>query len=267
MRCVLLSDLHVSRRPGARDNRALARIVAHLRRAYPVDARPQVILSGDVTNNGSEAEFEAALELLAPLRDAGFPIVACPGNHDVGPLGNSFAASSRVYFQQYVVGELMGVAAAKTASDVMDDLYPLVTPVDGGLLIGLDSAHQEDFLAAGRIGEAQLAKLRERLSERAPGTTTLVYVHHHPFLWGPQMAMIDADRLMEVLRDQVDVLCFGHKHSWGRWTDRDGIRLILASGKATKRERRPRRYEYWEVTVQTGSVSWSRRKVSPRGPC
>jgi 3',5'-cyclic AMP phosphodiesterase CpdA len=265
MRCVLLSDIHVGRRRGDRDNLALKRIVRHLCGAYPVDARPQVILSGDVTNNGSEAEFANALEILAPLRDAGFPIVACPGNHDVGPLGNSFAASSRVYFQQYVVGELMGVAAAKTASDVMDDLYPRVTPVDGGLLIGLDSAHQEDFLAAGRIGEAQLAKLRTILRERAPGTTTLVYVHHHPFLWGPQMAMVDADALMDALRDQVDVLCFGHKHRWGRWMNRAGIRLVLASGKATKLRRRPRRHEYWEVTVKPGSVSWSRRKVSPRG--
>lgn len=50
-----------------------------------------VILSGDLTLNGSRESHEELIGLLSPLRDAGIPVLVIPGNHDC--TGSAFAFS------------------------------------------------------------------------------------------------------------------------------------------------------------------------------
>lgn len=254
---IQLSDLHVSRRKAAAENRRLQRIVGWLRKRYAAN-RPHVILSGDITNNGSEVEYHNAVEILAPLRDDGFPLVTCPGNHDVGPAGNSFSIAARVYFQQYMLGKLMGIDAATTASHVLDEYYPMVTQLDDAVLIGLDSAHQEDHLASGRVGAKQRAALCAELAQVPAGKRTLIYVHHHPFVHGRAMRMIDGKELLDDLAGKVDVLCFGHKHKWKTWVNEHNIPIVGASGKTTKRV--PHKgFRFFEFKVGGGAPSVAKR--------
>lgn len=264
VRCILLSDLHVHRRPGAGENRTLERVVTHLRQRYGGEGtRPHVVITGDLTDNGSEAEYHRAVSLLRPLVDDGFTLTACPGNHDAGLKGNSFMTSARVDFQRHVLGELLGIERARTASDRMNELFPLVVQGPDAVLVGLDTANDEGMLASGRIGARQLEMLRELVAERDRSKGLLVFLHHHPFDTRRSMRVEDADALLDVLDGQADVLCFGHRHEWGRWTSYRNIGVVLASGKTTKQERR-RGPWFWDVTVGEGAPTWARRVVPRR---
>lgn len=257
-----LSDLHVRRRTNARENKRLRKIVGWIRRRY-ANARPHVILSGDITHNGTEAEYENAVEILSPLRADGFSIVSCPGNHDVGPLGNSFSTAARVYFQQYILGELMGIAEARTASDILDQYYPMVTPLPDAVMVGLDSAHREDYLASGRLGTAQIAKLKTALAEIPDTKRVLVYVHHHPFIRGRMMRIIDGDALLNAIGGKADLLCFGHRHTWEFWRDHHGVSVICASGKTTK-PIRGKGLRFYEFEIGEAVPRVHKRIVPPR---
>ncbi|ASO21765.1 3',5'-cyclic AMP phosphodiesterase CpdA [Actinoalloteichus hoggarensis] len=69
-----LSDLHVDETDRAA--RRVRRVMDHLRSLpRPVDA---VLVTGDVTERGTEAEYARAAELL----HAAVPVLLCPGNHD-----------------------------------------------------------------------------------------------------------------------------------------------------------------------------------------
>jgi 3',5'-cyclic AMP phosphodiesterase CpdA len=100
MRIAHITDIHVERRPSLAElgNKRLAGAVnlyllgrsahftpaaqAALVRAVEAKAPDLVLCTGDLTATATEAEFEAAAELVAPLR-ARFPWLAIPGNHDV----------------------------------------------------------------------------------------------------------------------------------------------------------------------------------------
>lgn len=263
MRCVVLSDLHVHRRPKAGENLTLQRVVAHLRQHYARGTRPHVIITGDLTDNGAEEEYHRVVALLRPLVEDGFTLAPCPGNHDAGLKGNSFMTSARVDFQRHVLGELMGIARARSSSDRMDELYPLVTRGSDAVLVGLDTANREGMLASGRVGRHQLERLREIVAEHDPDKGLLVYLHHHPFERRRSMRVEDADALLDALDGRADALCFGHRHEWGKWPGYRNIGVVLASGKSTKHKRR-RGPWYWEVTVGGGAPRWARRSVPRR---
>lgn len=49
-----------------------------------VEAHPTVlILAGDLTFNGAKISHEAFAQKIAPIEQAGIPIIAIPGNHDL----------------------------------------------------------------------------------------------------------------------------------------------------------------------------------------
>lgn len=263
VRCIVLSDLHVHRKPEAGENRTLERLVAHLRQRFAAETRPHVVITGDLTDNGAEDEYHRVVALLRPLVEDGFVLTACPGNHDVGLKGNSFMTSARIDFQRHVLGELLGMARARSSSDRMAELYPLVTQGSDAVLVGLDTANDEGMLASGRIGRRQLELLREIVSERDRGKGLLVFLHHHPFDRRRSMRVEDAEAMLDLLDGQADVLCFGHRHVWGKWPGYRNIGVVLASGKSTKQERR-RGPWYWEVTVGRGAPQWARRLLPRR---
>lgn len=82
-----LTDIHLTSKNlpcaegGAGGNDALARLVPHL-----VDLNPPFgFLTGDITDHGDADEWNAAAELLAPLRAKGCRLLLVPGNHDLLP--------------------------------------------------------------------------------------------------------------------------------------------------------------------------------------
>ena len=72
-----ISDLHLD--GSERATRRADRVMDHLRALpRPVDA---LLVTGDIADHGTEAEYEEAVRILT----APFPVLTCPGNHDVRP--------------------------------------------------------------------------------------------------------------------------------------------------------------------------------------
>lgn len=100
MRIAHISDLHVARAPGYADcnpKRLLGYLNYRLFRSHLYRERiaeqavaslvrnppDLVLLTGDITQHGLDAEFDAAETLLSPLAKEGVPVIAVSGNHDI----------------------------------------------------------------------------------------------------------------------------------------------------------------------------------------
>lgn len=190
-----LSDLHV--RPagvlyqGVVDSNAmLANAVRHLN---GLDPRPDlVLLSGDLVDTGTEAEYEMLLRLLAPLE---VPVRAIPGNHDHrGRFRTAFAADGYVP----AAGPINYVCE-------LDDLRIVALDVTvPGLHHGQFDEKAAQWLHCTLEGQ------RERM--------TLLMMHQPPFETG--VPYLDAyscrggERLAQLLRrhPQVERVLCGHVH-------------------------------------------------------
>ncbi|MEO9386005.1 metallophosphoesterase [Chromobacterium phragmitis] len=155
MKIAQLTDLHLFADKngcllGRDTHAALARVLAGLGKEEGVAA---VLLTGDVSQDESEASYRLAAEALAGL---GLPVHWIAGNHD----------------------------KRQTMARVFDEhgfLHPLErTELGGWTFIGVDScvAGQD----GGRIADAELERMRRLLGE-ADGPAAVV-LHHHPLAVG-----------------------------------------------------------------------------------
>lgn len=176
---------------GVDSNAMLEACVADLGLCRPVPGA--IVVTGDLTDCGLEAEYQAIRRRLARL---GPPVYVIPGNHDRREnLRAAFAGEGYLPSE----GDKLCYAA---------DLGPL-------RLLALDSLvpGQEH----GEIGERQLAWLEARLAE-APGRPSVVAVHHPPIVTGmPGMdaiGLVDAAALGQVVGRHRNVLRIlsGHHH-------------------------------------------------------
>lgn len=194
MRLCHLSDLHF----GHHD----ARVAEALAADVVAQAPDLVVVSGDFTQVGTEAEFRAARVFLDELRLAFF---AVPGNHDV-PARNLLRRMLDPYgaYRRYI----------------NDELEPLFER-DGVVIAGIRTsrrARAEFNWAHGSISRGQLERLATRLEETAPGTVRIV-VAHHPLMQPegpvekPMRLVRRADLALETFaRLGVRLVLSGHFH-------------------------------------------------------
>ncbi len=275
---VHIGDIHAKEKATAKENRRFARVMDWVAKRYKSLPKPLLTFTGDLTNNGSNIEYDHVLRVLKPLRAQGFEMIFAPGNHDVGPLGNTFSASRQNNFQRRILGELMGIDAAATTNNQMAALYPLIKDTGECRLVALDSCHSERHLASGIIGRRQLDALAVAIEEAT--TPVVVLLHHHPFVRRTWLRLADAKpKLRPSVRDDSDLkatlegkiaaLLFGHKHRSEVWQSRKpwDIPLIIAAGKTSKPDRR-KLYEIREVEVSPGvqtMFAYHRRLPRRRG--
>ena len=153
MRTLLhLSDLHF----GRINPRTLGPLLDVARKTSP----QMVIVSGDLTQRARPEQFREARDFLAALPK---PQIVVPGNHDV-PLYNVVRrfASPLASYRRYIT----------------EDLEPTYQDEEIAV-IGINTARSFTF-KGGRINEAQVARVRERLCSLPPETTRIL-VTHHPF--------------------------------------------------------------------------------------
>lgn len=191
-----ITDLHIDDgSPGVNplkgDTRQrLVRTVSYLNGLAP---RPDLaLITGDLTDFGTSAEYGAARTILDRLEMSSFVI---PGNHDRRDEFRRAFADHRYLprdgFLHYVV-----------------DDYPL-------RLIGLDTVvpGQEH----GALCDARLGWLADRLSEDT-AKPTLIFMHHPPFETGmPQLDEVNCgggDRMAEIVarHHNVEGIVCGHLH-------------------------------------------------------
>jgi 3',5'-cyclic AMP phosphodiesterase CpdA len=271
VRILHISDLHIGAEGTALEEwRQAEKLVRQIRRAWgDDDDKPLVLITGDVVDDGREAEFIEAKRILQPLVRAGFRVAPLPGNHDYGWNG-AYAQEKRFkLFKKH----LLGIEQRVT--------YPDVPYADDGVtVIALNSMRAETgfwdgLLADGELGSRQLTELAELLTtlraEKPTSHQIVVALHHHPFLF-PDDPFFDRARewlghrlkdgaeLMRLLAGRVDALLFGHEHRHLDFSEPIGGRVltreydtpcILCSGKSTadglparlitfERRRRPR---------------------------
>lgn len=186
---------------------------AEIARALFADLRDlapdHVIVTGDLTNLALEPEFELAGELLDGLGLPPDRISAVPGNHDVYTGGSFRARRFERFLGRHITSDLSGT-----------DAYPFVRLHDGIAIIGLSSAVPRlPFVAAGRIGDDQLAALRGLLAQPAVRERyPIVLMHHPPYnppgaLKAALEGLDDADRLETVLAPlERGLVAHGHLH-------------------------------------------------------
>ncbi len=186
------------KRAGQHDMGVLARIVADLKAQTP----DHVLMTGDIVNIGLAAEIAQARDWLSTL---GSPqqVSFTPGNHDA-----------------YVVEAtqlLRETFAPWTTGDGTQNGYPYVRKRGGVALIGLDSGVPTGpFIASGRLGPEQLARLGVLLDRtRAEGLTRVVFVHHPPNVGGARIlrGLDDAGAFEAVIaRHGAELILHGHNH-------------------------------------------------------
>ena len=156
-----------------------------------------IVVSGDLTDDGSVAGYEAVNEVVAELGGGVTPVLLALGNHD-----------DRATFRRVVLGEEPG-----------DDQGPYYHSrlIDGLRVIVLDSSIPGDI--GGALGTAQLAWLDDQLQMPAP-LGNLIVLHHpcrlagpaHPY---PEFIVRDAAALEAMVahhQDRVVGVLAGHSH-------------------------------------------------------
>lgn len=213
-----LSDWHIASRPGLFDlagkrglgfiNWQRGRKYIHRRDVLDLTIRDlkaqrfdHIAVTGDLVNLSLAEEYALArdrLELLGPPRD----VSVVPGNHDVYVHGVEDAPAQ--FWGDYLRGDdgALGFPYLRRRGDVA--LIALST--------GLPTA---PFLATGKLGEAQLARLAEMLQQTA--SAFRVVLIHHPPVTPPHRhlrRLVDAAALDRVLKENgAELLLHGHDHS------------------------------------------------------
>jgi len=190
----------------------------------------KIIITGDITDDGSPEQYKQALELLYRFKGELF---ICPGNHDFGATGHFYSLERAIRFDKLAEQLSQG-------GTFKGDNTPVVNIIrennDEVMIIALDSNLETqtpfDFFC-GDIGEKQLESLHTILSTN-PDFTKILFFHHHPFMVNnPFMELKDAKELARVIFNKVDVMLFGHKHEMKQWENVWGIKHILASDNSS----------------------------------
>lgn len=212
-RFVLLSDLHidadlacVERGVNICDN--FLRVREDLLALHPQPAA--ILICGDCAHHfGRVEDYTALVDLLRPLRAAGYPIFAALGNHDV-----------RQHFWQVLHNN-----GSEGVGPVPDrHVTVLETPLADWYI--LDSLNTNNEVP-GSLGDAQREWLAATLDAR-PDRPAIVMVHHQPDFRETIYGLLDTKQLLEVLspRRQVKALVFGHTHNWVSVCGDDGLHQI-----------------------------------------
>jgi 3',5'-cyclic AMP phosphodiesterase CpdA len=194
------SRRRVHRRP------SLDRVVADLKAHKP----DHIAVTGDLINLGLPAEYEAAhawLEGLGSPRD----VTVIPGNHDIYTHVHDDPGVER--WADFMRADAWGAQLVPHTADG----FPFVRRIGPVALICLNSAEKTPpFVAAGRLGEAQIAALGDLLQRiEAEGLIRVVLIHHPPLPGQApaRRALRDATALARVLSAcGAELVLHGHNH-------------------------------------------------------
>ncbi|WP_374383582.1 metallophosphoesterase [Dongia sp.] len=172
-------------------------------------------ITGDLINISLPDEFKAAA---AWLQRVGKPadVTIIPGNHDA--YVEVPWAQSLGLWADYMHGSRT-VGAQDTQPASFED-FPFVRRLGDVALIGTSTAlPMPPFIAAGRLGEAQLSRLRTLLTDLGrQGLFRIVLIHHPPFGGGAykRKALLDASAFQQVLAEAgAELVLHGHTHVSG----------------------------------------------------
>jgi 3',5'-cyclic AMP phosphodiesterase CpdA len=241
MKLLHISDTHIHGDIENEENVRVKKMLDYITHAYKDH---KIIVTGDITDDGSEAQYIVAEKYFTPVYDGG-NLFICPGNHDYGAAGNFYSLERAKRFDVLCNRFRQG-------GTFVGDNTPVVNCIDNVMIITLNSNLETDSpfdFACGEIGMSQLSSLNTILHTTPSSITKILTFHHHPFLMNdPFMELKDASGLARVIYSRVDVVLFGHKHVMNEYRDRWGIPIMLAADKAHT--------SGWakEITIESGTI-------------
>ncbi len=231
----------------------LARIVADVRAMAP----DHVAVTGDLVNIGLPAEIEAATAWLAGLGPPEL-VSVIPGNHDI------YARPGHTHAIEHWAAHALSCRLGREFHDHADAPFPYVRIVGRVALVGLNSAiPTPPFVAAGRLGEMQRARLSAMLERLgAAGFARLVMIHHPPLPGQASRSrgLADAEDLAGILaRSGAELVVHGHNHrNMLAYTEGPGYRIpVVGTSTASHAGLRPHeplaRYALYRISHTPGS--------------
>ena len=174
-----------------------------------------ILITGDLTDSGDEADYPVLLAFLNKLIIAGYTILMLPGNHDYCVEGLQALCGDeherRDRFNGYLMPEYGNNFKYPRVVNIID--------LDGTVavrMVLLDSMQGEldgdtdNNRAQGTLGSSQLDRLQEILATPEPSAKTVIALHHSPFSVNSDGWLTDRDALLDVIAGKVDCLLFGH---------------------------------------------------------
>ena len=200
-----------------------------------LQAPDHIAVTGDLANLGLPGEYAGAY---AWLRALGEPdrVSVVPGNHDIytGRLGGASCLETWAPYMQN----------SESWNEGEPVRFPYVQIKGEVALIGLCSAvPTPPFVAAGRLGEAQLAQFEAALERLGDAGLIRVVLIHHPPLPGqapPRRGLEDAAAFADVVeRAGAELVLHGHNHrdmlAWRRTHSGRGVPVLgVASASAAR---------------------------------
>jgi 3',5'-cyclic AMP phosphodiesterase CpdA len=238
MKFIHLSDLHFKSDDNkSDDNKCILERLDYIKTYYPDH---NLIITGDLVDNGEVREFENAKNALEPFSGR---IFICPGNHDFGSGGIKYSVDCFNAFNYYLSMPLQQQTFSEDKTPV---LFPISEGENSVLLIALNTnflTRPKGDCARGEVGWDQRSALEKILADNDdPNIVKILFFHHHPFerelkdvfgrIKDKILEMEDSAELMTVIQGKVNVVLFGHKHCSGHWEGDYGIQNILASGNS-----------------------------------
>lgn len=216
MKVIHLSDLHIGR--SIEESKMFVIFSSHISHYYPGTT---VVITGDITDSGTEEQFAEASGLISLLKKTN-PVVVVPGNHDYAWKGNIFCKDSWEAWLKYFGPEEITEGLSMVCSD-------------GIWFFCVDSGDPSDkeISARGYISENLAAHLMKVLALGNGINKRIVLLHHHPFDYGFFTKLNGSDLLLDAVSGNCEALLFGHKHNLGCWRNLYDIPIIAASHKTT----------------------------------
>lgn len=237
-------------------------------------ANTVVVHTGDLIDTSSLAQMEEGRTILQRIADSGRTVLLSPGNHDYGDKWRMSAPQAAV-FKQTLKDFIFHDGSA---------VFPVVTLTDEVAFIGLDSNQGEmgwwsRWFAEGSLGHHQLERLNKILDRPdVKKRTVVLYMHHQPFMGAfsvkPDVAdkqflshlmrwhnsrylrLEDAYTFVQVIRDRIDILLFGHRHltlDYQAEAVRYGFKMALDGSSSTSAKMDTDRMRYRVIDTQAGT--------------
>ena len=144
------------------------------------------LISGDLTKDGELLSHQYVVKKLYELKEAGIPAFVIPGNHDMGTVNANYYDGPDLYAADIINTSLFAEIYKDFGyGDDIDREPTTLTwccePIDGLVLIGIDTGHDYDLLN-GVITETTLSWVCERAEAATmAGKQVLVMMHHTLF--------------------------------------------------------------------------------------
>lgn len=181
------------------------RLARSLRKAFASGA-DHVIVSGDLTESGTLAQYEAFAEVLHEVAAPPERITLVPGNHDAYAVPDAWKRALDGPLARYREG------AAGEPGKIVERGGVAILPMDM-------ACHQPVTRSAGLVTGDALERLEKRLSDPVTRTKPTLLVQHHPpyahasRAWQWIDGLSGAARLMALLARFPDVhVMHGHLH-------------------------------------------------------